>query len=172
VKSRLLASIAVCAAVVVGATGCSMISAQSTTIPYSPSDGINVADTEGAPLQVRNALIVATDDGSVGNLVAAVVNTTAEDQVLNVQVEAPTGKITDTVRVPAHSVSSLGDNVDPLRLDGLGVKPGHTVPVYFQSGSAAGAQANVPVLDGGEEYLTRLVPTPEPTPTDTATPAS
>ena len=166
-KSRLLASIAVCAAVVMGATGCSMISAQDTTIPYSPSDGINVADTEGAPLQIRNALIVATDDGSTGNLIAAIVNTTADDQTLNVQVEAPAGKINETVRVPAHSVSSLGENVDPVRLDNLGVKPGLTVKVYFQSGSAAGAQANVPVLDGGEEYLTGFVPTPEPTATET-----
>jgi hypothetical protein len=113
---------------------------------------------------------VATDDGSVGNLVAAVVNTTADDEVLNVQVEAASGKITDTVRVPAHSVSSLGENVDPLRLENLGVKPGHTVAIYFQSGSAEGAQVNVPVLDGGEEYLTEFVPTPAPT--ETATPAS
>ncbi|QAY58759.1 DNA modification methylase [Microbacterium protaetiae] len=169
-KSRLLASIAVCATVILGATGCSMISPQGTTIPYSPSDGINIADTTGAPLQVRNALIVATDDGTIGNLIAAVVNTTAEDQTLTVEVDAASGKITQTVRVAAHSVSSLGQNVDPLRLDNLGVKPGLTVPVYFQSGDAEGALANLPVLGGDEQYLSGLVPEPAPTPD--ATPAS
>lgn len=161
-KSRLFASIAVCAAVVAGATGCTMISPQSTTIQYSPSDGIDVADTAGAPLQVRNALVVATDDGQTGNLVAAVVNATSAEQTLTVQVDAASGKITDTVQVPAHSTSSLGDTVDPIRLDDLGVKPGHTVAVYFQSGTAGGALANVPVLGDGEEYLAGLVPSPEP----------
>ena len=171
-KSRLLASVAVCAAVILGTAGCSMISPQGTTIPYSPSDGVNVADTEGAPLQVRNAFVVATDDGATGSLIAAVVNATAEDQTLTVEVDASSGKVTETVRVPAHSVSSLGQNVDPVRIDDLGVKPGLTVPVYFQSGDAEGALANLPVLGGDEEYLSGLVPQPQLTPTPTDTPAS
>jgi len=163
VKSRLLASAAVCAAVILGATGCSMISPQGTTIPYSPGDGINVASTPGAPLQVRNALIVATDDGSTGNLIAGIVNTTAEEHTLTIEVGEGAAKITEMVQVPAGTVSSLGDDAPAVRLDGLNVKPGATVPVYFQSGSAAGAQANVPVLDGQEQYLSGFVPTPTPT---------
>ncbi|WP_029146357.1 hypothetical protein [Microbacterium luticocti] len=157
-KSRLLASVAVSAAVILGATGCSIISPQGTTIPYSPSDGINVPDEQGAPLLVRNALIVADEQGTVGNLIAGVVNMTDAAHTLTVQVGEGANQITEQVQVPAHAVKSLGVNADPLRLDGLDVKPGATVPVYFQSGSASGAQVNVPVLGGDESYLTSLVP--------------
>ncbi|UUT35003.1 DNA modification methylase [Microbacterium elymi] len=156
----MLASVAVCAAVILGASGCSMISPQGTTIPYSPADGVNVADSAGAPLQVRNALVVATPDGAVGNLVMAVVNMTGQSQTLNVQVGDGSSASSSTVQVPAHTVSSLGENVDPLRIDALDVKPGGTVSIYFQSGQADGAQANVPVLGGEETYLTSLVPQP------------
>jgi hypothetical protein len=147
-----------------------MISPQGTTIPYSASDGINVADVKGAPLLVRNALIVATPDGSVGNLVAAVVNMTDSAHTLTVQVGEGSSGSTQTLSVPAHSVSSLGENVDPLRIDNLDAKPGAAVPVYFQSGDAEGALADVPVLGGDEEYLVSLVPAPEVSPSPTTTP--
>ena len=71
-KSRLIASIAIGAAVVLGTTGCSMISTQATTISYSAAEGVHIHG-EG-PLAVRNAFIVATADGSEGNFVAAIVN--------------------------------------------------------------------------------------------------
>ncbi|GAA3760256.1 hypothetical protein GCM10022240_11110 [Microbacterium kribbense] len=163
-KSRLFASVAVCAAVMLGASGCAMISPQGTTIPYSPGDGVNVADAPGAALLVRNALIVANEDGTVGNMIAAVVNLTGDPQTLNVQVGTGSSAINETVPVPAHSVASLGGSADPLRLDGLNVKPGATVSVYFQSGNASGETANVPVLDGSEEYLASYVPAPAATP--------
>ena len=61
-KPRLIASLAIGALVVLGTTGCSMISTQATTITYSAAEGVNV---HGAgPLEVRNALIVANEDGS------------------------------------------------------------------------------------------------------------
>ncbi|WP_417561909.1 DNA modification methylase [Microbacterium sp.] len=166
-KSRLFASVAVSAAVILGATGCSMISPQGTTIPYSPGDGINVAAVQGAPLEVRNALIVATDDGSTGNLIAGVINMTSEPHTLTIQIGEGTSKTTLQLQVPANSVSSLGENVDPLRIDGLDVKPGATVQAYFQSGSVNGAIANVPVLGGNDEYLSSYVPQPLPSPANT-----
>ena len=70
-KSRLFASLAVGAAVVLGTTGCNLVAPQATTIDYSASDGVNVP--ESGPLQVRNALIVADEEGTVGNFVAAIV---------------------------------------------------------------------------------------------------
>ena len=48
--------------VVLGTTGCSMISPQATTIPYSAADGVNVPAS--GPLKVRNALFVANEDGT------------------------------------------------------------------------------------------------------------
>ena len=164
-KSRLIASVAVGVAVVLGASGCSMISEQGTTIPYSPSDGIDVKDVVDAPLQVRNALVVANDDGTTGNLIAAVINMTDSSHTLTVQVGDGSSAVTETVHVQAHTVASLGANADPLRLDGIDARPGSTLPVYFQSGDARGVLADVPVLGGDDEMYEGFVPTPAPTDT-------
>jgi len=155
VKSRLVASAALSALVLLGATGCTFITPQSTEIQYSASDGINIPDTDG-PLQIRNAMIIANEDGSVGNLVAAIVNDTDQNEVLTIEAE---GLAPLTVRVGAGDTLSLGADAEPLRIDDLGAKPGATVELYFQSGDATGATAEVPVLDGTLPYYADLVPT-------------
>ncbi|WP_175985401.1 DNA modification methylase [Microbacterium tenebrionis] len=154
-KSRLVASAALSALVLLGATGCTFITPQSTEIQYSASDGINIPDSDG-PLQIRNAMIIANEDGSVGNLVAAIVNDTDQNEVLTIEAE---GLAPLTVRVGAGDTLSLGADAEPLRIDDLGVKPGATVEMYFQSGDATGATAEVPVLDGTLPYYADLVPT-------------
>lgn len=154
-KSRLVASAALSALVLLGATGCTFITPQSTEIQYSASDGINIPDSDG-PLQIRNAMIIANEDGSVGNLVAAIVNDTDQNEVLTIEAE---GLAPLTVRVGAGDTLSLGADAEPLRIDDLGAKPGATVELYFQSGDATGATAEVPVLDGTLPYYADLVPT-------------
>ncbi|WP_159501335.1 DNA modification methylase [Microbacterium sp. 18062] len=157
-RTRLIASIAVGAAVVLGTSGCAMLAPQGTTIQYSPADGMNVPDSSG-PLQVRNALIVANEDGSEGNLVAAIVNASDAAEVLNIEVGEGAGAVALTVRVPAGSVKSLGDGeTRPLLIQGLDTIPGATVSVYFQSGDGEGARTDIPVLDGTLDYLAPLVP--------------
>ena len=153
-KSRLVASAAISALVLLGATGCTFITPQSTEIQYSASDGVNIADTEG-PLEIRNAMIIATEDGSTGNLVAAIVNPTDKAATLTVEIE---GLDPLTVRVGADDSISLGANAEPLRIDDLDTMPGATIKVYFQSGDATGAAADVPVLDGSLSYYADLVP--------------
>jgi len=173
VKSRLFASIAVGAAIVLGTSGCAFITPQSTEIPYSPADGINVKNVAGAPLEIRNALVVADAEGTTGNLIAAVINMTDSSHTLTIQVGDGSSAVTETLHVQAHTVSSLGQNVDPLRLEGIDAKPGSTVPIYFQSGDADGALADVPVLGANDALYKGLVPTPLPsvTPEPTETPA-
>ena len=85
-KSRLVASAAISALVLLGATGCTFITPQSTEVQYSASDGVNVSDSDG-PIDVRNAFIVANEDGSVGNFVAAVVNPTTEKATLTMTID-------------------------------------------------------------------------------------
>ena len=155
-KPRLIASLAIGALVVLGTTGCSMISTQATTITYSAAEGVNV---HGAgPLEVRNALIVANEDGSEGNFVAAIVNQTDESVTLNMEF-GEGGAITESIRVPANSVVSLGtEDTEPILLKGLDTPPGADIAGYFQSGDAEGVLVSVPVLDGGLEYLAPLVP--------------
>ncbi|WP_460782029.1 DNA modification methylase [Microbacterium shaanxiense] len=153
-KSRLVASAALSALVLLGATGCTFITPQSTEIQYSASDGVNIADSDG-PLEIRNAMIIATEDGSTGNLVAAIVNSTDKAATLTVEIE---GLDPLTLRVGAGDSVSLGANAEPLRIDDLDTMPGATVRMYFQSGDATGSTADVPVLDGALPYYADLVP--------------
>lgn len=153
-KLRLVASAAISALVLLGATGCTFITPQSTEIQYSASDGVNIADSDG-PLVIRNAMIIATEDGSTGNLVAAIVNETNEKATLTVEIE---GVETLTVPVGAGDTVSLGANKEPLLIENLDTIPGATIEIYFQSGDATGVSAEVPVLDGSLPYYADLVP--------------
>ena len=164
-KSRLLAPLAVSAAILFATSGCALISPQATTIPYSASDGVNVTDS--GPLLVRNALVVIDDGGVNGNLIAAVVNDTDSSHTLNVSY----GNTSETIDVPADTVVSLGATDDPLFLAGVNTPAGADVEIAFQSGDGSSVLTNVPVLDGSLEYLEPLVPTePSPSPTTTPTP--
>lgn len=153
-KSRIVASAALSALVLLGATGCTFITPQATKTEYAAADGVNVPASAG-PVDVRNALIVATEDGEVGNFVAALVNPTDEKATITISIE---GSDPFVVTVPAGDSISLGANADPLRITDLGVKPGATVEMHFQSGDATGAKTQVPVLDGTLDYLADLVP--------------
>lgn len=153
-KSRLVAAAAISALVLLGTTGCTFITPQSTKIEYPASDGVNISDESG-PIVVRNALIVANDDGSVGNFVAAFVNPTEEKATMTITVEGVDPMV---VTVPAGASVSLGANEDPLRIVGLDAMPGATTEVHFQSGESTGVKAAVPVLDGSLPYYADLVP--------------
>ena len=167
-KSRLAASIALSALVVVGATGCSMISPQATTIDYSASDGANVP--QRGPIEVRNAFLVVDAAGTTGNLVAGLVNNTADAATIHISIG---DGVSQSVRIPAHKAVSLGgDDAEPLRFEGIDTKAGATIEVYFQSGDAEGIKYAIPVLDGTLSYYSQLVPTAQPSPASTpATPA-
>ncbi|WP_405372497.1 MULTISPECIES: DNA modification methylase [unclassified Microbacterium] len=158
-KSRFAASIALGAAVILGATGCNLVAPQATTIDYSASDGRNVP--ESGPLKIRNAMIIANEDGSLGNLIAGIVNPTDDVVTLNVGVDGAL----QTVEVPARGTVSLGVTSAPMLFEGLGSKPGSDVEVSFQSGEGTGVAVAIPVLDGTLPYYAPFVPTPLPTAT-------
>jgi hypothetical protein len=153
--SRILASVALGAVALLGTTGCAMLSTQATTLPYSPADGVNVADS--GPLLIRNALLVTNEEGEDANFLAAIINPTDESQTLELEF-GEEDTISETVRVPANSTVSLGVTEDALLIEGLDVPAGADVLVYFQSGDAEGVEAAVPVLDGTLEYLSEFAP--------------
>ena len=156
---RLIASVAVGAALLVGTAGCAMVSTQATTIPYSPADGVNVAGS--GPLEVRNALIVGEEEGGPGNFIAAIVNPTGDDHTLTIELGEGANAQSETVRVPARSSVSLGDpegEDDPLLFDEIDGPPGSTVAVYFQSGDSEGVLQQVPVLGADLDYYGELLP--------------
>ncbi|MDQ0893075.1 hypothetical protein [Agromyces ramosus] len=152
-KARLAASVVLALGLVVGASGCSMITYQATTEHYDPSDGVSV---DVGDLDVRNALVVS-EDGVDGNLVLTVVNTSDEDAELGVQVGEGGGE-TLTIEVGAGESVSLGDDEEPLLLEGIDTQPGGLLPIFFQYGSAEGLQKLVPVLDGRQPEYADLVP--------------
>lgn len=155
-RSRTIAAVVIGTAVTMVTAGCSMISTQATTITYNAADGVGA---DAGPIEVRNAFIVAGEDGTAGNLLAAIVNSSDRSQTLTIEVGEGAATSTQTVRVPARSVVSLGSGDDePLLIEGLGTKPGASVPAYFQAGDAEGALVAVPVLDGTLEYLAPFVP--------------
>ncbi|WP_282837486.1 DNA modification methylase [Microbacterium flavum] len=152
-NTRRLAPVALAAALLVGMTGCSMISPQATTIAYSAADGVNIPDS--GPLKVRNALLVADESGERANFLAAVVNDTDKAATLSVTA----GGTEKTVRVPARSTVSLGfDGADPILFDGVDALPGTDLEVTFHSGDGQSIVYSVPVLDGKLAYLADFVP--------------
>lgn len=161
-KSRLAASVVLSALVLTSATGCTFITHQASTISYSASDGVNVSDDSG-PVAIRNAMVIADESGRLGNLVAAFVNSTDEDLVVNIEVH---GLERYRLLVPAGETVSLGSDAEPLLMDsaeGDGdplFALGSTVEIYFQSGDGTGAAEQVPVLDGTLSYYSDLAPQP------------
>lgn len=152
-NTRRLAPVALAVAVLLGATGCSMISPQATTIPYSPSDGVNIPDS--GPLLVRNALLVTNEAGENANFLAAIVNETDEAATLMIGVDG----INKSLRVPARTSVSLGfGGTEPLLFEGLSTQAGADIDVSFQSGEGEGVVQAVPVLDGALDYLADFVP--------------
>lgn len=154
-KTRRIAALALGVAVALSTAGCTFITPQSTEIAYSPSDGVTVEGSQ--PLEVRNAMVVANEDGTAGNLVAAIVNPTDGD--LTLRMEVGEAKTPATVRVPADSVVSLGtEGTPPLALSDFDSAPGSVVSIYFQSGDQDGVKTDVPVLDGTLPIYAPLAP--------------
>lgn len=157
-NTRALASIALGAAIILGTTGCSMISPQATTIPYSAAEGVNVPNASG-PVLVRNAFFITGEDAV--NLVAVFVNDTAEDQTATVAVDGVAAAL--KVSVPAGERVSYGIDGEHLEVPGLKTAAGDTVKVTFTSGDGTSEAVEVPVLDGTLDYLEEAVPTPSAT---------
>lgn len=153
-KSRVVASVALSAVILLGTTGCTFMTPQATKNEYAASDGVNVSDADG-PIDVRNVFVVANEDGSVGNLIGGIVNPTDERATLTISLP---GSDTFTITVPAGDSISLGADAEPLRIVDLDTMPGATIEIHFQSGDSTGVKAAVPVLDGSLSYYADLVP--------------
>ena len=159
--SRALASIALGAAVILGATGCNMISPQATTIPYSAAEGINIDDASG-PVKVRNLFIVADESGENGNLIGSFINNTDEEHTVSIQIGEGSDAISVEVKVDgASSTVSLGgdgeNGQEPLLLEGLNADVGGTVVSNITSGGET-VTTHLTVLEGKLSYLENLAP--------------
>lgn len=153
-KARLAASAALALGIVVGASGCSMVTYQATTEVYDPSDGVaaNVGE-----LDLRNILVVMEEGADEGNLVFTVSN--GGDDDAEVTVEPLDGGDSVTLEVGAHEQIVLGDDDnEPLLLTGIDSEPGSMIDLYIRADGAEGLEVRVPVLDGRLPEYRELVP--------------
>ncbi|RCS61457.1 DNA modification methylase [Microbacterium sp. JB110] len=147
------------AAVILGTAGCGAITPQATTIDFSPSDGVNVAVPDDAPVQILNALLVKNDGEADANFVAALVNDSDSDQTVTLSWDGGSAAID----VPADSVASYGADDSALLLTNISAAPGATEEIVFQAGATEGVAQGIQVFDTELAHLSTLAPEPAPT---------
>jgi hypothetical protein len=148
---RLAGAFATVAAVAL-ISGCSMFSEQTTTLQYTPSDGVQgtIGDVD-----VRNVFVVAESEDSPGTMLGSFVNNGSDD----VTVTVVSDSLSQDVDVPAGEVVMLGPDGDQtIEADRVGVVPGRHLRVSFSDGGAS-EELDVPVLDGSLPEYADLVPT-------------
>ncbi|HTL40622.1 MAG TPA: DNA modification methylase [Pseudolysinimonas sp.] len=165
-RARLVATAAAAAVLAVVLAGCNFITPQATLKPYDASDGVS---TRIGDVTISNALVV-TDDGADGNLLFTAVNVGEKPVDLTVQFSSGGDKTTLDLKVDANGSTDFGfGDAGQLFLAGIDTEPGANMPIYFQYGSDAGKQLQVPVLDASLVQYEPYLPTPTPTPTPTLT---
>lgn len=154
-RTRVVASIAMAALVLLGTTACNFIAPQATLKQYNPSDGVG---TSIGTVKVLNVLVLS-EDGEEGSLLANVVNQGTKSVQLKLQYESGGTKVDKRVTVGAGDTQSIGSE-DGLKIifDDIDTAPGELLPVFVQYGDVTGKQLLVPVLDGTLPEYAGLLP--------------
>lgn len=151
-------------------TGCGYTNPQQTTLQYTASDGIH-ADV--GPVQLRNILIVASDENQPGRVIGAIYNSASEDITVSLN---GAGGARAEVDVKMNSSTLLNESTDPVTLSTAGGIPGSLVDITFtEDGTNTNQTIKVPVLNGTlpeyAPYLPGGRPTPSAPSTSTESPA-
>ena len=165
-KTRLVSSLALAAAITLGATGCGLIAPQATTDSYAPSDGI---DLTVESVQVRNLMLIAAEDGENFNVVFNAVNQGGSPAQLSFEFVDGDGASTAAAEFTVQPGSTLFGDPEgeaPIQLVSIpGLQPGAAVTAYVQLAGGQNIERQVPVLDGTlAEYQRFVVPGPVSTP--------
>ncbi|MBK0419961.1 DNA modification methylase [Leucobacter sp. CSA1] len=157
-KIRIASSIALAAALALGASGCSLIAPIATLDPYAPSDGRDI-DVDG--LEVRNILLIADETGENFNVVFTGLNAgeSAEDLMISFVGEGSQQAAAEFRVEPG--LSQFGDPDDgdnpPVLVSIPNLKPGATVTAYLSTPGSAEVEYEIPVLDGELAEYERFV---------------
>jgi hypothetical protein len=156
VKSRLAASIALAAALMLATTGCTLTAEIATQKDYDPSDGVGA---EIGELAVRNALLIG-DTGEALNLVMTVVSASDVDRLLTVQWLANGERVSEDIVVTSGDRTRIGGPTDEVQIivSISDVTIGGLVPLFFSYSGAEGVEVMVPVLDGSLPEYELFVP--------------
>lgn len=146
---RIASSVALAAALALGATGCSLIAPQGTTEPYAPSDGIDV-NLEG--VDIRNLLLVADESGENFNVVFTAVNGGDAPALVRITFVAEGGSAEASADFLVEpGLTAFGNpegDIVPTLVSIQGAVAGGTANAYFEVSGGAEVNREVPVLDG------------------------
>ncbi len=160
-RRRPLAALVTIVGLTLAATGCAGVRAQ-TQEWYEPADGVS---SEAGDIGVRNALIVADEDGAVATVLATFANTGEDDELVEVHVgdriATPT---TGPVEIPAGGYARIGPDDARVDVFGADVRPGQFVDVEFVFLDAPRAQVQALVQRAEGDYEAALDGAEEPTP--------
>lgn len=158
-KIRIASSIALAAALALGATGCSLIAPQGTLEPYAPSDGRDISTKN---VDVRNIMLVADETGENFNVVFSAVNRSGSTQQLTINfVGAGSASASAEFDIPTGNTrfGNPDGEQTPVLVSLPGLAAGATVTAYFQAAGSPEVEYKVPVLDGTlAEYRDYVLP--------------
>ncbi|HET8601302.1 MAG TPA: hypothetical protein VFL99_13315 [Segeticoccus sp.] len=167
---RSLVSSAVAAGALAGAvalSGCSALSPQQTTEPYTPADGVS---TTLGNVDLNDLLIVASAKGKPG-VVSAQVSNQGNSRV-TVKISSPDGTTLKQVSVPAQSAVKLFEGGHgQTTLPSVPVPPGSMTKLRVSTPSEGTHEILVPVLLDQQYYAT-VTPTSSPSPSSTSSTSS
>ncbi len=146
-KNRIAASLVLATALALGASGCSLIAHNGTTVHYSPSDGVEVT---GNGVALRNMILVAAKDGENFNVVFTAVNTGEGDASVVIDLEADGKTATVKTSGPQGSTAygDLNQDQKVLVASLPGLKAGASAKAYVTIDGQGGYEEYIPVLDG------------------------
>lgn len=149
---RVLAALSALAATAL-LSGCAVFSPMATEIPYDPGDGVSV--TVDA-VEVRDIIVIGTEEGAEATISAYLVNNSAEEVTVTFLAE---GASPATIDVPANTALQASPPGDAgLTIDSLPVAPGAVVPMQVQVNEGAPAVVNAPTVSTDVPLYTEFSP--------------
>lgn len=138
--ARNVAVAGLAAVALLGATGCSAINQQATTLQYAPSDGIvaNVGEAE-----LRNIALISSAPDAEARYIGAVSNASEEPLEVVLTVEGTSTRLS----VPGGEMLELGEPENEHVIPGHGSFPGGMAESTVEVGGVS-QDVKIPVLDG------------------------
>lgn len=138
------------AVALLGATGCSAINEQATTLQYAPSDGI-VADV--GDVELRNIALVTSEPDAESRYIGTLSSTTGEPLEVSITVAGTQTRFS----VPAEESLILEDPANEQIIPSSGGFPGSMVDATVEVNGES-ETVGITVLDGTLEEYREFVP--------------
>ncbi len=142
-RARAVAAIVLSGALAAGLAGCNLVTPVATLDSYEPSDGVSLSVGD---LELRNVLVVS-EDGKTGSLIATAVNTTASDIDFTLQWKAGgSWREVELTALPNGRTDFGHGEGDRVHLDAIGTIPGGLIDAVVHIADGQGSIL-IPVLD-------------------------